>query len=262
MAKRHSRQAATDDRSGSARDNDAPVALVWMRAAYRLHTFVYRDPRSSSSAAMGLPVVSPTAVLLGIPSTLFNLGMADEAREFLDRIHRCAAVVDPPEGAVFFRAFHQLRRYVSDKYPKSKPRLGLTNINQGTKEYALVEGPMTIFAGVPDSLAASAKLALENRDHLGSHDSLCSLVGEVESVPEPSGIIYLPPERWHKNPPPIGAVTILTLARFKSAFAQPTVGNHWWMAGGDNTELVEYLVKGTFTGTTRGKIYRKNPPTV
>jgi hypothetical protein len=54
----------------------APIAteLTWLRAAYAFHTFTYRDPRSPQSSAPGLPLVSPTAVLLGIASTLFNLG--------------------------------------------------------------------------------------------------------------------------------------------------------------------------------------------
>ena len=52
--------------------------LSWLKAAYHLHTFAYRDPRSAFSSATGLPVLSPTAVLLGIASTLFNLGRADD----------------------------------------------------------------------------------------------------------------------------------------------------------------------------------------
>lgn len=236
------------------------VQLAWLKAVYAFHTFAYRDPRSAFSSAMGLPIVSPTAALLGIPSTLFCLGYADEAQGFLRRIHECRAVIDPPEGAIFFRAFHQLRRYETDKYDKNNPRLGFTLINQGTREYGVLQGPISVFVGVPDEFVESATLALRNRSHVGTHDSLCSLVGDVERVSAPTDVVFLPPETWHNEPPQMGGVTILTLARFKGPFAEPTVGNHWWMAGGDNTELVEYLVKGTFQGTTRGKIYRKNPP--
>jgi hypothetical protein len=233
------------------------VPLTWVKAAYHVHTFAYRDPRSAFSSATGLPVVSPTAVLLGIASTLFNLGRADEAQTFLGIIHACQVAIDPPEGAIFFRAFHQLRRYYSTTKGRTE-RAGFTNINQGTREHGLFDGLITLFVGVPENFVNSVKLALCNRDHLGTHDSLCSLVGKVEVCSEPEGVIYLPPEEWQARVPPTSGVTILTLSRFKSVPIRPTVGKHWWMAGGADTELVPYLIKGRFTGTSRGKIYHKN----
>lgn len=233
--------------------------LAWMKATYSFHTFAYRDPRSAFSSAVGLPLVSPTAVLLGIASTLFYLGRSEEAVTFLEDIHSCQVVVDPPDGAIFFRAFHQLRRYETDKYDKSNPRLGFTTINQGTREHALVQGSMTLFVGVPETHRETVKLALRNRDHLGTHDSLCSLVGDVEPCLEPEGVVYLPPEKWQTHVPEASAVTILTLSRFRGSPISPTVGHHWWMAGGEDTERVPYLIRGRFFGTTRGKIYIKDP---
>lgn len=239
------------------------IPLTWLRARYHFHTFCYRDPRSAFSSALGIPVVSPTTVLLGIASTLFNIGKANEAREFIKVAHHCHVVVDPPNGAVFFRAFHQLRRYESaisktkKKDFQPNPRIGFTQINQGTKEYALVAGPVILFVGVPREFAEATKLALRHRDHLGTHDSLCALVGEVEECQEPTDVVYLPPERWQSQLPQQTGVTILTLSRFTQAL-EPTVGAHWWMAGGKDTELVPYLIKGQFVGTSRGKIYRKH----
>jgi hypothetical protein len=96
--------------------DSAPVSvapLVWLRAIYEFHNFSYRDPRGAFAAAVGLPVVSPTAVLLGVCSTLYERGRQEEAEAFLKTIHLCRVKVDPPQGAVFFRAFHQLRRYVT-----------------------------------------------------------------------------------------------------------------------------------------------------
>lgn len=249
--------------SGGSEAIPISITLTWLRARYHFHTFCYRDPRSAFSSALGLPVVSPTAVLLGIASTLFNIGKANEAREFIKVTHHCQVVVDPPNGAVFFRAFHQLRRYetaiskTKKKDFKPNPRIGFTQINQGTKEYALIDGPMTLFVGVPQDFVEAAKLALRNRDHIGTHDSLCALLGEVEECEEPTDVVYLPPERWQNQLPQDTGVTILTLSRFARPLT-PTVGKHWWMAGGDNTELVPFLIKGKFTGTTRGKIFRKN----
>lgn len=237
--------------------NDIAAAqLVWLKAAYHFHTFAYRDPRAAFSSAPGLPVVSPTAVLLGIASTLFIIGRSSEAHEFLKEIHICRVAVDPPEGVIFFRAFHQLRRYYSTTKGR-KERAGFTNIGQGIREYGLVEGPITLFVGIPDKFVDCVTDALRNRDHLGTHDSLCSLIGDVELCDEPNYVIYLPPEDWQIKPSDISPVTILTLSRFKNQPA-PTVGNHWWMAGGEDTELVPYMIKGKFTGTSRGKIYRKS----
>lgn len=238
--------------------------LSWLRAAYQFHTFTYRDPRAPQSSAPGLPLVSPTAVLLGIASTLFSLGLVSSARAFLAQAHLCSVVIDPPDGAIFFRAFHQLRRYETDQNKTSKEkfkpnaRVGLTNINQGVREHALVEGRITIFVGVPEMLVEPVRLALRNRDHLGTRDSLCSLAGDVETCSEPTDVIFLTPEEWQSRLPLTRGVTIVTLARFVKGPLRPTVSEHWWVAGGSETNLAPYLIKGRFTGTSRGKIYLKS----
>jgi hypothetical protein len=236
-----------------------PITLVWLKAAYAFHSFAYRDPRSAFSSAVGLPVVSPTAVLLGIASTLFTLGERDKAEAFLKDAHRAKVVIDPPEGVIFFRAFHQIRRYETDKYGPN-PRMGLTDINQGTREYGLPEGNITIYVGVSEAHVDATKLALLNRDHLGTHDSLCSLVGDIEPCGEPKDVVYRPLEGSFPLPKD-GPVTVVTLSRFRKQI-QATVGEpgrcHWWMAGGDDTELVPYLIGGSFHGTTRGRVYRKH----
>ena len=236
--------------------------LNWLKASYKFHTYAYRDPRSAFSTSVGLPVVSPTTLLLGIASTLFRMGLADEARSFLMVAHKCKVVIDAPDGVIFFRAFHQLRRYETDKYDKYNPRIGMTNINQGTREYGLVDGAMTVYVAVPNDQIEPAKTALTNLTHLGTHDSLCALEGEVE-FSSPLQIIYMPSKEFatkiHQDGLAIleKGVTIITLSCFKSAI-QP-VSQHWWMSGGDDdTELLSYTIPGRFDGTTRGKIYRKN----
>src|SRR3990167_2656586 len=177
------------------------IQLIWLKSAYKFNTYAYRDPRSAFASAMGSPVVSPTTVLLGIASTLFSLGKETEAKAFLGVAHNCRVVVDAPDGIIFFRAFHQLRRYETNKWDKHNPRLGLTNINQGTREYGLVEGQTTVYAGIPEEQCESVRLALTNLGHLGTHDSMCSLVGNVEKCSEPADTVYLPPETWKSNMP-------------------------------------------------------------
>jgi hypothetical protein len=250
--------------SGQKRNADSQPVLTWIKASYHFHTFAYRDPRCAFPTAMGLPVVSPTAVLLGIASTLFCLGKADEAKRFLQGIHECRVVVDPPDSVIFFRAFHQLRRYETDKYDKPKenkvnPRIGFTQINQGTREYGLVDGLITVYVAVVEPFVEDVKLALQNRDHLGTHDSLCSLVGEVQTCSLPNDVLYQPIEGASFEMPAQGEkLTAVTLSRFRKRPIRPTVAQHWWIAGGDDTDLVPYLISGRFSGTTRGKIYRKH----
>jgi len=246
----------TGHESADVQTESDTTPLSWIKAAYHVHTFAYRDPRSAFSSATGLPVLSPTAVLLGIASTLFNLGRADDAQSFLGQAYFCRVAIDPPDGVIFFRAFHQLRRYYSTTKGRTE-RAGFTNINQGTREYGLCDGLITLFVGVPNTLVDAVKISLRNRDHLGTHDSLCSLVEDVQICPEPKDVIYLAPEEWQAQVPTVAGLTILTLARFKSAPVRPVVGQHWWMSGGEDTELVPYLIKGRFVGTSRGKIYRK-----
>lgn len=238
------------------------LPLIWLKAAYKFHTYAYRDPRSAFASAMGSPVVSPTTVLLGIASTLFSLGKESEAKAFLGVVHNCMVVVDAPNGMIFFRAFHQLRRYETDKYDKRNPRLGLTNINQGTREYGLAEGQTIVYVGIPEDHTDAVKHALTNLGHLGTHDSMCSLIGSVENCSEPKDVVYMPPEQW-KTDVPSGS-TAVTLSRFKNMIVAPTLPHssdsskgYWWMSGGDNTEQVPYFIKGRFEGTSKGKIYRK-----
>jgi hypothetical protein len=242
--------------------DSAPVAaapLVWLRAVYEFHNFSYRDPRGAFATAVGLPVVSPTAVLLGVCSTLYERGRQEEADAFLKTIHLCRVKVDPPQGAVFFRAFHQLRRYVTqqDKGKGKKPNIGYTEINQGTREYGLLQGPLAVYVGVPERQRAFVADALRNRDHLGTHDSLCSLVGDVEHVAEPVEVLYEPlgegPIRIQSGEP----VTVVTLSRFVSAEFGDASPRHWRMSGGSNTELVPFVILGGFTGTRSGKVYRR-----
>lgn len=228
--------------------------MTWLKAIYEFHTFAYRDPRAPSSWAVGLPVVSPTTVLLGIASTLFSFGRHENAREFLSLAHVCRVAVDSPEAAVFFRAFQQLRRYETDKHDKNNARVGLTSINQANREYALTQGPITIYVGIPAPLVEPVTFSLRNRDHLGTHDSLCSLSGDVEVCSGPNGVTYLGPEATDF---PLSGATVVTLSRFKSMPLEATCGDYWWMAGGPNTELVPYVIKGTFKGTSRGKVYVK-----
>jgi hypothetical protein len=260
----------TKSRKKKLKQQEAKSAseLVWLKAAYSFHSYAYRDPRSVFASAVGLPVVSPTTVLLGVAGTLFRFGVGDGAKSFLQVAHQCKVIVDPPDGAIFFRAFHQVRRYESDKWDepakgKVNPRIGFTNINQSTREYGLLEGPMTIFLGVPKDLAEVTTKALVNLTHLGTHDSLCSLVGEAERCSEPEKVLYMPSQELAQRIREQGiqalgeGATIVTLSRFAPETPIQPVSQHWYMAGGEETELVSYVIPGRFEGTSRGKIYRK-----
>lgn len=246
-------------------DRNTSPGLIWQRASYHFHTFAYRDPRSAFASGTALPVVSPTTVLLGIVSTLFSLGEADRAKQFLSVANQCEVLVDVPDGIVFFRAFHQLRRYETLKYGPN-PRLGLTKINQGTREYGLVDGRIVLYVGVLESCVDAVNRALTNLRHLGTHDSMCSLVASVEACdePKPEDVLYMPSKDVAQESRQQilrlveAGVTMVTLSRFKKSEAiQPTL-SHWHMTGGQDTELLTYAIPGFFQGTTRGKIYRKH----
>jgi len=249
----------------TSEDAEDQPELVWQRAAYHLHTFAYRDPRSAFASGSALPVVSPTTVILGIVSTLFCLGDDGHAKQFLALAHQCEVVIDGPDGIIFFRAFHQLRRYETLKYDKANPRFGLTNINQGTREYGLVDGTVTIYVGVPRKLSESASRGLSNLRHLGTHDSMVALVSPVEECakPQPDEVLYLPSKEVAQK---LGeqvltalgsGITIVMLSQFKKDEAiQPTLP-HWHLVGGKDTELTAYAIPGHIQGTTKGKIYRK-----
>lgn len=255
----------------AAQDIEDQPELVWQRAAYHLHTFAYRDPRSVFASGSALPVVSPTTVLLGIVSTLFCLGDNEHAEQLLTVAPQCEVTVDAPDGIIFFRAFHQLRRYHTlykgkDKKKGVNPKYGLTIINQGTREYGLVDGTMTVYVGVPAELSESVRRALSNLRHLGTHDSMCALVSPVEECaePQPNEVLYLPSKEVAQK---LGAqvltalgsgITIVTLSQFKKDEVIQRTLRHWHMVGGKDTELTAYAIPGHIQGTTRGKIYRKH----
>lgn len=251
-------------KSNNQTETEISPELVWLKASYHLHTFAYRDPRSAFASGTALPVVSPTTILLGIVSTLFMLGKSDEAQNFINSISNCEVLVDSPEGIIFFRAFHQLRRYETLKYG-ANPRFGLTKINQGTREYGLVDGLLTIYVGVQSEQTKTTKFALKNLRHLGTHDSICSLWRDVEicNKPLPQNVLYLPSQevvselRKELFEVLENGLSILTLSTFKKGEKLNQKLKHWYLTGGSDTELVPYVIAGSFQGTTKGKIYRK-----
>jgi hypothetical protein len=230
--------------------------LVWHSAAYTFHSYAYRDPRSAFASGIGVPIVSPTTVLLGIVSTLFSIGDADAAARLLATAHQCEVIVDAPNGVVFYRAFHQLRRYRTMKWGND-PRYGFTTINQGTREYGLVDGAMTLYVGAPEEHSGAIEAGLLNLRHLGTSDSLCSLVASVEQCDKPERILYLPiGEVSQANHSQVA--TIVTLSRFIRTRPILQTMPHWKMTGDTNdTELVPFVIPGGFQGTTRGRVYRK-----
>lgn len=237
---------------------------MWLRAKYHFHTYCYRDPRSVYSSTVGTPVVSPTTIILGIYSTLFRLGMKEEAINFFKEKDNIQILVDTPNGIIFFRAFHQVRRYETSKYGEN-PRLGLTKINQATKEYGLVDGEFAVYIFISDeNLVKASKIALSNLTHLGTHDSLCSLTGLVELDEEPKNVIYQPSYSFPKEHTlqllqENKSITLVSLSKFKAGdLAESPFGQHWYLSGGDETEILTYVIQGSFRGTTNGKIYKKN----
>jgi len=250
------------------------VEMAWLKGTYHFHTYAYRDPRSAFASGIGLPVVSPTTVLLGMVSSLFSTGDSGGAQRLLDRAHECEVLVDAPDGVIFFRAFHQLRRYNTEYEGKDKrkginARYGLTTINQGTREYGLVDGAITVYVGVPSELSGNSISALTNLRHLGTSDSLCSLIQPVSvgDRPDTMKLLYAPRRDFAKRILEQGlgtigdSVTTVTLSTFNGAKPLKQTLRHWKMAGDSaDTELTPYVIAGSFEGTTRGRIYRKGRP--
>lgn len=235
---------------------EAPQDLSWHRAAYEFHSYAYRDPRSAFASGIGLPVVSPTTVMLGIVSTLFSIGHAGAARGLLATASQCEVIVDAPNGVVFFRAFHQLRRYETNKWGIA-PRYGLTKINQGTREYGIVDGAMAIYVGAPEEQCDAIQAGLQNLRHLGTSDSLCSLRESVERCGKPEQVLYHPLDRISESNHSHVA-TVVTLSRFIQGKSVVQTMPHWKMTGDTrDTELVPFVIPGQFQGTTRGRVYRK-----
>lgn len=247
----------------------------WLGARYQAFYYHYREPGSAASRSVGSIAPSPTTVTLGISSTLFALGLAHEGREMARRAHECEVLIDTPESAVFFRATGLMRRYVNAAKKNERARLkgqeerasgGVTDPSPDLKEHAFVGGSFGIYLHAPADMAEMVTRGLEHLTCLGSRDSMLSPEGypfELEGPPD--GVLYSPREEIGKRlreegldalPHPITTATV-------SRFNAPPTGygaegyEHWWMAGGDNTEHVILAIPGRYYGTNRGRVYLK-----
>jgi hypothetical protein len=84
---------------------------------------------------------------------------------------------------------------------------------------------------VPQDFVESAKLALRNRDHIGTRDSLCALLGDVEKCGgtdgrglSPTGALAKPiaSANWRDNP-----YSFTLHSRFEAYYRDTLVDGRW-----------------------------------
>jgi len=155
---------------------------TWLRADYEFpSTFSYRMPDVSAQFAIGSPIPSPAAVKLALVDTAIRWsGDVNKGRRIFDTIKTARVCVVPPPRMVRFRAF--IKRL---KPPHSSAGPGAPTVEStGVRDYFLLDGPLSVFIGVPQSDAAYIAWLLQRIRRFGTSDSVCWCRGVREEAPD------------------------------------------------------------------------------
>jgi hypothetical protein len=155
---------------------------TWLRADYEFpSTFSYRMPDVSAQFAVGSPIPSPAAVKLALVDTAIRWsGDVNNGRRIFDAIKTARVCVVPPPRMVRFRAF--IKRL---KPPHSSAGPGAPTVEStGVRDYFLLDGPLSVFIGVPQSDAAYIAWLLQRIRRFGTSDSVCWCRGVREEAPD------------------------------------------------------------------------------
>lgn len=159
--------------------------LCWLKAVYHFHVFHYRMPQTAAIAAVTPFVPSPLTVKFAMIASLLQLGRHGEAESLARVLPQVEIKIEPPAAALSFKAFLRYRSVPavesaggldeSGSFYPSRPH---------TREYALLQGNLEIFVGIPQEAKDIASDALKNIRYLGCKDSLvwCKEVRPVDQI--------------------------------------------------------------------------------
>jgi len=128
-------------------------------------------------------VPSPLTVKMALVASLLQSGDAESAKQLAPLLPQIEVRIVPPPSAFSFKAFLRYRSVPavesdgdldeSGSYYPSRPH---------TREYALLEGEIIVFVGLPDkSILEIVKTALQRIRYLGCKDSLVTCRGVEEA---------------------------------------------------------------------------------
>lgn len=176
--------------------NEVPVTIsspvvevgpfVWLRAEYTAHVFHYRMPDTVAIASVNPLIPSPLTVKMAILATLLRDERVDEARRLAAWLAMARVLIQPPDGAITFKAFMRYVRVPAEKKAGEIDAAtgGLYGVSPHIREYAIWDGSLAVFVETPERFQPIVVDALLRISYLGAKDSQVTCLGVSEVTPD------------------------------------------------------------------------------
>lgn len=160
--------------------------LVWLRAEYITHVFHYRMPETVAIASVNPLIPSPLTVKMAMLATLLRDDRIEKARQLVSYLPRIRVLIQPPAGAMTFKAFMRYVRVPAVKKAGVIDSMtgGLYGVSPHVREYALWDGALAVFVETPEKLRGIVESALFRIAYLGAKDSQVTCLDVSESTPD------------------------------------------------------------------------------
>jgi hypothetical protein len=161
-------------------------SLVWLRAEYITHVFHYRMPGTVAIASVNPLIPSPLTIKMAMLATLLRDNRVDEARQLVNDLPHIRVLIQPPVGVMTFKAFMRYVRVPATKKAGEVDSMtgGVYGVSPHVREYALWDGPLTVFVETPEILRDVIESALFRIAYLGAKDSQVACLEVSESAPD------------------------------------------------------------------------------
>jgi CRISPR-associated Cas5-like protein len=152
---------------------------VWVQIECRAASlYSYRIPNFNSFYALAAPVPSPSAVKLGLVSSIIEAtGEVEQGRMLFAALRDAQIALSPPQRVAASRVL--IKRL---KKPK-QAGAGFTT-SFGIREYLHPEGPLTLWVQVPEASADACMLGAGHLRRIGTTDSLVTTTATVVAKPD------------------------------------------------------------------------------
>lgn len=160
--------------------------VIWLRAEYVAHVFHYRMPETVAIASISPLIPSPLTVKMAMLAALFHDNLIDEARHLVGYLSSIRVLIQPPVGAMTFKAFMRYVRVPAAKKAGEVDSMtgGLYGVSPHIREYALWDGSLAVFVETPEALRSIIEGALLRISYLGAKDSQVTCLDISEADPD------------------------------------------------------------------------------
>lgn len=183
---------------------------VWLAAEYASHSFHYRMPETVAISSVNPTLPSPLSVQMALVAAYLRENDRERA-EALTALLPLPLRLRPAAGALVFRAIMRYVRPPKNPADRDSGTGAQYKISPHYREFALLEGPLTVYVRVPPDGLELVRDALERVPYLGAKDSLVACLG-VQEVDAPPSDCARPIEDFAEVGPGV-IVQLATLER-------------------------------------------------